>query len=292
MKQIQKKRQSFDMFDFGSIKISLMSPEKVKEISFGEVKKTETLNFRTLKPERDGLFCEKIFGPVKDYECSCGKYKAITANAALKYKNMECDRCGVEITESKVRRERMGHITLTTPVAHFWYFGKSPSKIAIVLDIMQEDVKDIVYGLCWVVTKHIDDIKDIINLSIDSIYSEIKSILINESDKIKVNEFFNFVLEELKKSKIPLQKKFVLKQKYLNDYLNNFNFIKIIKENISEIVEILQKVVNKKTLSKEEWYKFIIDKIISKILVDMIAQFNTLITIHIILTCMSNFSHT
>ncbi len=273
MKQIQKKRQSFDMFDFGSIKISLMSPEKVKEISFGEVKKTETLNFRTLKPERDGLFCEKIFGPVKDYECSCGKYKAITANAALKYKNMECDRCGVEITESKVRRERMGHITLTTPVAHFWYFGKSPSKIAIVLDIMQEDVKDIVYGLCWVVTKHIDDIKDIINLSIDSIYSEIKSILINESDKIKVNEFFNFVLEELKKSKIPLQKKFVLKQKYLNDYLNNFNFIKIIKENISEIVEILQKVVNKKTLSKEEWYKFIIDKIISKLIDSLIDKY-------------------
>ena len=105
-----------DVNKFEALKIGIASPEKIREWSYGEVKKPETINYRTLRPERDGLFCEKIFGPTKDFECSCGKYKRV------RYKNIVCDRCGVEVTRSKVRRERMGHIELATPVSHIWFF--------------------------------------------------------------------------------------------------------------------------------------------------------------------------
>ena len=106
---------------FDAIKIGIASPEMIREWSYGEVKKPETINYRTLKPERDGLFCERIFGPTKDWECHCGKYKKI------RYKGKICDRCGVEVTRAKVRRERMGHIDLATPVSHIWYFKGIPS---------------------------------------------------------------------------------------------------------------------------------------------------------------------
>ncbi|MFQ3675727.1 MAG: DNA-directed RNA polymerase subunit beta', partial [Endomicrobiia bacterium] len=155
MSSAQKKRQEMDMLNFGALKISLMSPEKIKEISFGEVKKTETLNYRTLKPERDGLFCEKIFGPVKDYECSCGKYKFASS---ARHKEVVCDRCGVEVTESRVRRERMGHIILDTPIAHLWYFSKPPSILGLVLDLSPLEVSNIVYCLNkWFVVKDIKE---------------------------------------------------------------------------------------------------------------------------------------
>ena len=111
--------------DFEGIRISIASPEKIREWSYGEVKKAETINYRTLKPERDGLFCERIFGPTKDYECACGKYKRV------RYKNIVCDRCGVEVTKSKVRRERMGHIELATSVSHIWYVKGIPSYIGL-----------------------------------------------------------------------------------------------------------------------------------------------------------------
>lgn len=114
---------------FESIKIGLASPEKIREWSYGEVKKPETINYRTLKPERDGLFCERIFGPTKDWECHCGKYKRI------RYKGKICERCGVEITKNKVRRERMGHIELAAPVSHIWYFKGIPSRMGLMLDI-------------------------------------------------------------------------------------------------------------------------------------------------------------
>ena len=113
--------------NFKGIKIGLASPEQIRSWSYGEVKKPETINYRTLKPERDGLFCEKIFGPTKDYECSCGKYKR------LRYKNVVCDRCGVEVTKSKVRRERMGHIELASPCSHIWFFKGVPSKMGLVV---------------------------------------------------------------------------------------------------------------------------------------------------------------
>ena len=119
----------YELNDFNSIQISIASPEKIREWSYGEVTKPETINYRTQKPERDGLFCEKIFGPTKDWECHCGKYKRI------RYKGIVCEKCGVEVTRAKVRRERMGHIELAAPVSHIWYFRGVPSKIGLLLDM-------------------------------------------------------------------------------------------------------------------------------------------------------------
>ena len=130
---------------FEGIRISIASPEKIRSWSYGEVKKPETINYRTLKPERDGLFCEKIFGPSKDYECSCGKYKR------LRYKDIICDRCGVEVTSSKVRRERMGHIELATPVSHIWFFKGVPSRMGLVLDMSPRDLEEVLYFVSYVV---------------------------------------------------------------------------------------------------------------------------------------------
>ncbi|MBN1384923.1 MAG: DNA-directed RNA polymerase subunit beta' [Elusimicrobia bacterium] len=131
--------------DFNKIKISLASPESIRSWSYGEVRKPETINYRTFKPERDGLFCEKIFGPVHDWECNCGKYKYI------KHKGITCDRCGVEVTESKVRRERMGHIELATPIIHIWFLRKNPSKLAILLDMKLSDIEKVVYYARYIV---------------------------------------------------------------------------------------------------------------------------------------------
>ena len=134
-----------DVSKFKGLKISIASPEKIRSWSHGEVKKPETINYRTLKPERDGLFCEKIFGPTKDFECSCGKYKR------LRYKNIVCDRCGVEVTRSKVRRERMGHIELATPVSHIWFFKGVPSRMGLVLDMSPRDLEEVLYFVSYVV---------------------------------------------------------------------------------------------------------------------------------------------
>ena len=131
---------------FDKLKIGLASDEKIREWSKGEVKKPETINYRTLKPEKDGLFCERIFGPVKDWECHCGKYKRV------RYKGIVCDRCGVEVTKSKVRRERMGHIELAAPVAHIWYFKGIPSRIALLLDISPRSIEKVIYFASYIVT--------------------------------------------------------------------------------------------------------------------------------------------
>lgn len=134
-----------DVNNFEGLRIGIASPEKIREWSHGEVKKAETINYRTLRPERDGLFCEKIFGPTKDYECACGKYKR------LRYKNIVCDRCGVEVTRSKVRRERMGHIELATPVSHIWFFKGIPSRMGLVLDMSPRDLEEVLYFVSYVV---------------------------------------------------------------------------------------------------------------------------------------------
>ena len=131
---------------FNKIKIGVASDEKIREWSKGEVKKPETINYRTLKPEKDGLFCERIFGPTKDWECHCGKYKRV------RYKGIVCDRCGVEVTKSKVRRERMGHIELAAPVAHIWYFKGIPSRIALILDVSPRNLEKVVYFASYIVT--------------------------------------------------------------------------------------------------------------------------------------------
>ena len=123
-----------DMSGFDSVGIKLASPETIRSWSFGEVKNPETINYRTFKPERGGLFCERIFGPSRDWECSCGKYKRI------KHKDVICDRCGVEVTVSRVRRERMGHIDLAVAVSHIWFFKCTPSRIGLVLDLTGSDL--------------------------------------------------------------------------------------------------------------------------------------------------------
>ena len=131
--------------DFDSIRISLASPEKIRSWSHGEVTKPETINYRTFKPERDGLFCAKIFGPVTDWECLCGKYKR------MKHRGVICDKCGVEVTLSKVRRERLGHIELASPCSHVWFFKGLPSRIGYLLDITMRDLERILYFEAFVV---------------------------------------------------------------------------------------------------------------------------------------------
>src|SRR5439155_887661 len=132
--------------EFDAIRIGLASPEKIRSWSYGEVKKPETINYRTFKPERDGLFCAKIFGPVKDYECLCGKYKR------LKHRGVICEKCGVEVTLAKVRRERMGHIELASPVAHIWFLKSLPSRMGMVLDMTLRDIERVLYFEAFVVT--------------------------------------------------------------------------------------------------------------------------------------------
>ena len=132
---------------FSSIRISLASPEKIKSWSFGEIKKPETINYRTFKPEKDGLFCCRIFGPIKDYECLCGKYKR------MKFRGIICEKCGVEVTKSNVRRERMGHINLATPVAHIWFLKSLPSRISLVIDMKLKEVEKVLYFESFIVTE-------------------------------------------------------------------------------------------------------------------------------------------
>ena len=131
--------------EFDSLRIGLASPDMIRSWSFGEVKKPETINYRTFKPERDGLFCARIFGPVKDYECLCGKYKR------LKHRGVICEKCGVEVTLTKVRRERMGHIELASPVAHIWFLKSLPSRIGLLLDMTLRDIERVLYFESFVV---------------------------------------------------------------------------------------------------------------------------------------------
>ena len=130
---------------FEAIQIGIASPEMIRKWSYGEVKKPETINYRTLKPERDGLFCERIFGPTKDWECLCGKYKRV------RYKGKICEKCGVEVTTKKVRRERLGHIELAAPVSHLWYFKAIPSRIGLLLEISPKFLEQVLYFGSYIV---------------------------------------------------------------------------------------------------------------------------------------------
>ena len=132
--------------DYGAVRISLASPHDIRSWSFGEVKKPETINYRTYRPEKDGLFCERIFGPEKDWECACGKYRG------MKYKGMICDRCGVKVTHSRVRRKRMGHIELAAPVVHIWFFKAMPSRLGTLLDMKTTSLEKVIYFQDYVVT--------------------------------------------------------------------------------------------------------------------------------------------
>src|SRR5436309_1735814 len=133
--------------DYGAVRISLASLHDIRSWSFGEVKKPETINYRTYRPEKDGLFCERIFGPEKDWECACGKYRG------MKYKGMICDRCGVKVTHSRVRRKRMGHIELAAPVVHIWFFKAMPSRLGTLLDMKTTSLEKIIYFQDYVITE-------------------------------------------------------------------------------------------------------------------------------------------
>src|SRR3979490_2637635 len=137
--------QTGQAMTFDQIRIQIASPEQIRSWSFGEIKKPETINYRTFKPERDGLFCARIFGPIKDYECLCGKYKR------MKFRGIICEKCGVEVTLAKVRRERMGHIELASPVAHIWFLKSLPSRIGLLLDMTLKDLERVLYFENYVV---------------------------------------------------------------------------------------------------------------------------------------------
>src|SRR5437868_12679629 len=139
---------------FNAVRITLASPEQIRSWSRGEVTKPETINYRTLKPERDGLFCERIFGPTKDWECSCGKYKRV------RYKGIICDKCGVEVTRAKVRRERMGHIELASPVSHIWFVKGTPSRIGLLLDVTPRTLEQVLYFAKYIITDVNDDARE------------------------------------------------------------------------------------------------------------------------------------
>lgn len=146
--------------EFDAIKLKLASPEEIRSWSYGEVTKPETINYRTQKPEKDGLFSEKIFGPTRDWECYCGKYKKI------RYKGIVCDKCGVEVTHSLVRRERMGHIELAVPISHIWFLRGVPSKIGLILDLSVQNLEKVIYFANFIITSVREDLKEqtILNL--------------------------------------------------------------------------------------------------------------------------------
>src|SRR5262245_40169512 len=142
--------QTLEAKGFNALRVSLASPEQIKSWSYGEVLKPETINYRRLRPEKDGLFCEAIFGPTKDWQCYCGKYKNV------RYRGIVCDKCGVEVTRASVRRERMGHIELAAPVAHVWYTRRVPSYLALLLDISRRNLDRVLYFAQYVIT-HVDE---------------------------------------------------------------------------------------------------------------------------------------
>jgi DNA-directed RNA polymerase subunit beta' len=192
----QRDPLAMNIVNFDSMRLSLASPEDILNWSFGEVTKPETINYRTQKAEKDGLFSERIFGPTKDYECSCGKYKRI------RYKGIICDRCGVEVTKSNVRRYRMGHIELAVPVAHIWYLRNTPGRIAMVLDRTVLDVEKVVYHSSYIVTEVNEDIKKDYLKQIQAEYDKkLKELHLggapSDEDLVQLKEFRNQNIDAL-----------------------------------------------------------------------------------------------
>ena len=183
--------------DFDAISISLASPNDVQKWSWGEVTKPETINYRTLRPEKDGLFCERIFGPTKDWDCGCGKYKKI------RFRGIICDRCGVEVARAKVRRERMGHINLAAPVAHIWFSKGTPSRLGLLLDLSPRNLDRVLYFAQYLVTdvdyelrdQLIDQLKSDLQTQTDSLDSKIKS----KTEEIR--QLFQEQIQDLEKQK-------------------------------------------------------------------------------------------
>ena len=205
MKQgILNKKQNFGNMDFDSIRLSIASPEKIEEWSYGEILKPETINYRTQKPERDGLFCEKIFGPTKDWECYCGKYKKI------RYKGVVCDKCGVEVTRSSVRRERMGHINLVTPVAHVWYVHGTSSILGTILDMTVNDLEKVIYFAGFIILE-VDEA--VITQALEQLEIEYKTLnqKASSQEKTKIESIYKKTKQELSSLKY---KKILTESKY------------------------------------------------------------------------------
>ena len=181
--------------DFSAIKISLASPAKILEWSFGEIKKPETINYRTFKCEKDGLFCERIFGPTKDFECYCGKYKRI------RYMGVVCDKCGVEVTYARVRRERMGHIKLCTPVAHPWFYRGVPSKMATLLNLSPRSLESVIYFSSYIVLSVDEDAKTTVISGLEKELYEERKTMRDEVEE-KAAELLEKSKEEIKALKI------------------------------------------------------------------------------------------
>ena len=180
--------------DFDAISISLASPNDVQRWSWGEVTKPETINYRTLRPEKDGLFCERIFGPTKDWECYCGKYKKI------RFRGVTCDRCGVEVARSKVRRERMGHIELAAPVAHIWFSKGTPSRLGLLLDLSPRNLDRVLYFAQYLVT---DVDKELKSQLLDQLHSTLEEKTVERDTKIEAVE--NTIIEEYQSQIDPMQ---------------------------------------------------------------------------------------
>src|SRR3989338_398526 len=220
-----QKQNTLKISDFDSIRLRVASPEAIRSWSHGEVTKPETVNYRTQKPEKDGLFCERIFGPSKDWECYCGKYKKV------RYKGIVCDKCGVEVTRSLVRRERMGHIDLATPASHIWFLRGVPSKIGLILDLTPQALEKVIYFANFIITKVDEDLK---KETLEQIRREFKS------KKQKIESDFS---QQLNLIKIKIsQEKEEAKEGEIESLIEQEN-VKIQtakKEKIKELEQILQ----------------------------------------------------
>ncbi|PKL72326.1 DNA-directed RNA polymerase subunit beta' [Candidatus Kuenenbacteria bacterium HGW-Kuenenbacteria-1] len=238
---------SINFFDFNAIKLKVASPEDILNWSFGEVTKPETINYRTQKPERDGLFCEKIFGPVKDWECACGKYRRI------RYKGIICDKCGVEVAKNVIRRERMGHIKLVAPVSHIWFLRGVPSKIGLLLDMSVQNLEKIVYFAGFIVTEVKEELKNDILKQVEDEFKIISSDLKLEFDK-QVDEIKKDITQKLnqeKKEKTEIKKELVKEIKFSQQtFAEKF---KKVKEALKTTKEEVANIRLAKVLSKNEY---------------------------------------
>ncbi len=235
-KRQDKNQFSQKGFDFDSLRLTIASPEKILEWSHGEVTKPETINYRTQKPERDGLFCEKIFGPTKDWECYCGKYKKI------RYKGVVCDKCGVEVTRSSVRRERMGHIDLACPIAHIWYVRGVPSVLSLVLDMSLSDIEKVVYFAGYVILEVDENIKSATLAQLEKEYKEITQKASAE-DKITIESVYRKTKSEIE----GLVPKRVIAEHYYHDL--SMKYGQIIRVGIG--AEALNEILRNIDLGKE-----------------------------------------
>ena len=247
--------------DFSKLMIKLASPETIKSWSHGEVIKPETINYRTLKPEKDGLFCERIFGPTKDWECYCGKYKGI------RYRGVTCDRCGVEVTQSRVRRERMGHITLASPVAHIWYIKGTPSKLSLLLDISPRNLEAVVYFAQYLVTDVSEEKKkEVLKLTEEQLNKDKVTLKRNLESQIKqlekeAEQEINQTKKKIKNKEQQLlaceEIKLKIKQKIQNLRDELILEEEKIEENYKALADLIQRVKKLSLLTEEEYSRLI-----------------------------------